>query len=55
MLVDLGRGTPEEKRALEHLRTLKAECGSGTLRVEVNFGRESLFKREHSEKVSEKK
>lgn len=47
--------TNEEWRAVQHLRALKADDGGrghGTLRVEVVNGRESLFKREHSEKVA---
>lgn len=52
-VVRSGALTPAEARAIELLRAIKNEAagrGHGTLRVEVTEGRESLFKREHSEK-----
>ena len=42
--------TPAEASVIQHLRALKQNKGTGTLRVEVTAGAESLLKREHSVK-----
>lgn len=52
-VVRAGALSPAEARAVELLRAIKNDAagrGHGTLRVEVTDGRETLFKREHSEK-----
>ena len=46
--------TKNEHRVIDLLRELKRNKGYGTLRIEITAGVESLFRKEVSERPSEK-